>query len=335
MIIRLIVRRLAFLIFVVLGISLITFFLSHVVPADPVRLYAGPRASQATILQIRHQLGFDLPIWQQYFHYVGGLLHGDFGYSLFSHRAVSADLYDFLPATIELTLAALVMILVIGIPLGIVSAVWRGSPVDQVSRIVSTTGVAMPAFWLGLMVQLLLFDKLGWFPAGGRLDPNSTPPAHITGLYLVDSLLTRNFPIFWQSLDHLILPATVLGYGSLAVITRQMRGSMLEVLPQDYVRTARAKGLAPRVVVLRHAVKNALLPVITVTGLQIGVLLGGALLVEDVFSWPGIGRYATLATLNLDYNAIMAVTLVAAVIYVFVNLLVDILYMLVDPAVTY
>lgn len=335
MIVRLIVRRLFFLVFVLLGISLITFVLSHVVPADPVRLYAGPRATQATINMLRHQYGFDLPIWQQYLNYVGGLLHGNFGYSLFSHRSVSSDLHDYLPATIELTLAALVMILGLGIPLGIASAVWRGSLVDQLSRIISTTGVAMPAFWLGLMAQILLFDRLGWLPAGGRLEPSTTPPPHVTGLYLVDSLLARNMPLFWQSAYHLILPAAVLGYGSLAVITRQMRGSMLETLPQDYVRTARAKGLSSRVVVLRHALKNALLPVITVTGLQIGVLLGGALLVEDVFSWPGIGRYATLATLNLDYNAIMAVTLVAAVIYVLVNLAVDILYLLVDPAITY
>jgi peptide/nickel transport system permease protein len=334
-IIRLVLRRLVTMVFVLLGISLITFLLSHIVPADPARLFAGPRASAETIRLIRHQYGLDQPVWQQYVHYVGNLLHGDFGYSLFSHRNVSDDLSDYLPATVELTLVALLFILVVGIPLGIVSAVWRGSPLDQLSRILSTTGVAMPAFWLGLMLQLLLYAKLGWFPAGGRLDSNSVPPPRVTGLYLVDSLLAGNVHLFWQSVWHIALPAAVLGYSSLAVITRQMRGSMLEVLPRDFIRTARAKGLLPRRVVLRHAAVNALLPVITVTGLQVGVLLGGALLVEDVFSWPGIGRYATLATLNLDYNAIMAVTLVAAFIYVLVNLLVDILYAVVDPEVTY
>src|SRR5579884_486565 len=335
MIIRLVVRRMIALVLVLLGISLLTFFLSHVVPADPVRLYAGPRASPATIAFLRHQFGFDRPIWEQYLTYAGGLLHGNFGYSLFSHRPVANDLADYLPATFELTLTSILLILGIGIPLGIVAAVWRGSVIDHAARVLSATGIAMPAFWLGLMVQLVFFDILGWFPAGGRLDATTAPPPHVTGLYTVDSLLAGNLWLFWQSVWHLILPATVLAYGSLAVITRQMRGSMREILPQDYVRTARAKGLMPRVVVLRHAFKNALLPVITIAGLQIGILLGGALLVEDVFLWPGIGRYATLATINLDYNAILAVTLVAAVIYVVANLIFDILYIVVDPTVTY
>jgi peptide/nickel transport system permease protein len=263
------------------------------------------------------------------------LLHGDFGYSLTSHRPVSADLKDYLPATIELTVAAMIMIVAVGIPLGVVSAVWPGSIVDQVGRAVSITGSAVPAFWLGLMAQLALFDQLGWFPAGGRLDQNTAPPSHITGLYTLDSLLTGHFGLFVQSIYYVLLPAAVLGYGSLAVLTRMVRASMLEVLAQDYVRTARSKGLPKRMVVLRHALRNALLPATTVMGLQVGYLLGGALLVEDIFAWPGIGRYATDATLALDYNAIMAITLVAALIYVLVNLAVDILYTVIDPRVTY
>jgi peptide/nickel transport system permease protein len=334
-IIQLILRRLGFLVFVLLGISLITFFLSHVVPADPVRLYAGPRASPATIAAIRHQYGFDLPIWRQYLHYIGGILHGDFGYSLTSHRPVADDLHDYLPATIELTLSAIVWVLVIGIPLGAMSAIWRNSIVDQVGRVLSITGVALPAFWLGLMAQLLLFDRLGWFPAGDRLASNMTPPPHITGLYTIDSILAGNPALLWQSVYHLILPSLVLAFGSLAVLTRQVRASMLETLPQDYVRTARAKGLPRRRVLIRHALRTALLPATTVMGLQVGFLLGGALLVEDVFSWPGIGRYATLATTTLDYNAVMAVTIVAAGIYVVVNLLVDVLYLTLDPRITY
>ena len=334
MIWQLIVRRLAFLVLVLLGLSLITFLLSHVVPADPARLYAGPRASAATVAQIRHQFGFDLPIWMQYVRYVGGLLHGDYGYSLTSHRPVAADLHDYLPATIELTLGAIVMILVVGIPLGVISAVWQGSIVDHIGRAVSITGVALPAFWLGLMAQLVLFDQLGWFPAGGRLDPNAPPP-HLTGLYTLDSLLSGHVGLFFQSMWYLLLPAAVLGYGSLAVLTRQVRASMLETMAQDYVRTARAKGLREKAVIVRHALRNALLPATTVMGLQIGFLLGGALLVEDVFAWPGIGRYATLATLNLDYSAIMGVTLIAALIYILVNLLVDILYMVLDPRISY
>src|SRR5579884_156721 len=333
--IRFVVRRLAFLVLVLLGISLITFVLSHIVPADPVRLYAGPRATPATIRLIRHQLGFDQPLPQQYLLYLSNLLHGNFGYSLESHRAVSADLYDYLPATIELTLAAVVFILVVGIPLGVLSAVLPGSIVDQVGRVIATTGVALPAFWLGLMAQLVFFDLLGWLPAGGRLNESANPPPHITGLYTVDSLVSGQFATFGQSLFHLLLPAVVLGYGSLAVLTRQIRASMLDVMGQDYVRTARGKGMPRRIIVIRHALRNALVPATTVMGLQIGYLLGGALLVEDVFSWPGIGRYATLATLTLDYNAIMAVTLIAAFIYVLVNLLVDILYMVLDPRVSY
>lgn len=330
-----IVRRLAFLVLVLIGISLITFFLSHVVPADPIRLYAGPRASAATIALLRHQLGFDQPLWRQYLTYIGGILHGDFGYSLLSHRPVSDDVRDYLPATIELTLAAIVLILAVGIPLGVVSAVWPGSIVDQISRVLTTTGVAIPAFWLGLMAQLVFFDLLGWLPEGGRLAANATPPPTVTGLYTVDSLLAGNLSLFGQSVIHLILPAVILAYGSLAVLTRQVRAGVLEALTQDHVRTARAKGLKRRRVVIGHALRNALVPATTVMGLQVGYLLGGALLVEDVFSWPGIGRYATLATLALDYNAVMAVTIVAAGIYVIVNLAVDLFYLVLDPRITY
>jgi peptide/nickel transport system permease protein len=332
---QLVARRLIFLVFVLFGMALLTFLLSHIVPADPARLFAGPRASAATVQQIRHQFGFDLPVWQQFINYLGNLLHGDFGYSLSSHRAVASDLHDFLPATIELTLTAIIMILAVGIPLGVISAVWRGSVVDQIGRFVSITGSAIPPFWLALMAQLVLFAQAGWFPAGGRLEQSTTPPPTITGLYTIDSLLAGNLPLFAQVVWHLLLPAAVLGYGSLAVLTRMVRASMLESMAQDYVRTARAKGLMPRIVILRHALRNALLPATTVMGLQVGFLLGGALLIEDVFAWPGIGRYATSASLALDYNAIMAVTLVAGLIFVIVNLLVDILYMWLDPRVSY
>lgn len=334
MIVQLIARRLFFLVLVLLGLSLITFTLSHIVPSDPARLYAGPRATAEALSQIRHQFGLDQPIWQQYTTYVSNLLHGNFGYSFFSHRPVADDLHDYLPATIELTLAAVVLILLVGIPLGVLSSIRPGSILDQFGRLVSITGVSLPAFWLGLMVQLFFFYQLGWLPAGGRLDPNVAPPRHITGLYTVDSLLTGNFHTFVLSLKYLILPAAVLGYGSLAVLTRMLRASMLETLAQDYIRTARAKGITGSTVVIRHALRNALVPATTVMGLQIGTLLGGALLVEDVFSWPGIGQYATNATANQDYNAIMGTTLVAAVIYVLVNLAVDILYMVLDPRVS-
>ncbi len=251
------------------------------------------------------------------------------------HRPVGADIHDYLPATIELTLAAIVIILLVGIPLGVVAAVWHGSIIDHISRVIVITGASLPAFWLGLMAQLFLFDKLNLFPAGGRLAASAAAPPTLTGLYTLDSLLTGKGGLFLQSLWYLALPAAVLAYGSLSVLTRMVRASMLEVMGQDFVRTARSKGLRQRAVIMQHALRNALLPATTVMGLQIGFLLGGALLVEDVFAWPGIGRYATLATLNLDYNAIMAVTLIAALIYVLVNLLVDILYLVLDPRVTY
>jgi len=252
-----------------------------------------------------------------------------------THRPVGADIHDYLPATIELTLAAIVIILLVGIPLGVVAAVWHGSIIDHISRVIVITGASLPAFWLGLMAQLFLFDKLNLFPAGGRLAASAAAPPTLTGLYTLDSLLTGKGGLFLQSLWYLALPAAVLAYGSLSVLTRMVRASMLEVMGQDFVRTARSKGLRQRAVIMQHALRNALLPATTVMGLQIGFLLGGTLLVEDVFAWPGIGRYATLATLNLDYNAIMAVTLIAALIYVLVNLLVDILYLVLDPRVTY
>jgi peptide/nickel transport system permease protein len=270
----------------------------------------------------------------QFFNYVKDLLHGDFGVSLTSHRAVSADLADRLPATIELTLAAIGMVLLVGIPIGVLSAVKPGSVIDHVGRGLSVGGVAVPAFWLGLMAQLILFDYWGWLPYGGRLDSSLTPPPHVTGLYTVDSLLAGNLPLFVRSGYYLLMPAAVLGIGSLAILTRQVRASMLEALAQDYVRTARAKGLVRFRIIVRHALRNALLPATTVMGLQIGTLLGGALLVEEVFAWPGIGQYATNATLSSDYSAVMGVTLVAAVIYVLVNLATDILYMVLDPRVT-
>ncbi|HVA89929.1 MAG TPA: ABC transporter permease [Chloroflexota bacterium] len=334
---RLIVRRLGFLVLVLFGLSIITFVLSHVVPSDPARLYAGPRASEDTVRQIRHQFGLDQSIPQQYWIYVTNLLHGDFGYSFTTRRPVADDLHDYLPATVELTLAALGVIVCLGVPLGVVSAVYRGTIVDQLSRAISITGVSFPAFWLALLVQLLVSKttQLSWLPLAGRLGDTTAPPAHVTGLYTIDSILAGNPSLLWQSIVHLILPALVLGYGSLAVVTRMVRASMLEVMAQDYIRTARAKGLKKRVVVIRHALRNALLPATTVLGLQIGVLLGGAVLVESIFAWPGIGRYATLAAESLDYNAIMAVTLVAAFIYVLVNLAVDLAYMILDPRVSY
>ncbi len=335
MIVRLILRRLVFLVFVLIGLSMVTFALSHLIPANPARLIAGPRASQATVEKIEQEYGLDQPYHKQYIDYIEGIVHLDFGRSFTSRKPVSEDLARYLPATIELGLYAFILSTMVGVPLGVLSAVKRDSLFDHAARFISITGLALPVFWLALVMQFIFFGKLGWLPDGQRLPDRVDPPTQITGLYTVDSLLTGNWETFWLSWQHLLLPTIVLAYGSLAVITRMVRGGMLEVLNQDYIRTARAKGLAQRSVVQKHALKNALLPAVTSLGLQVGLLLSGAFLVEIVFSWPGVGRYAVQAILQIDYNAIMATTLVIALIFVLVNLLVDILYLFLDPRIAY
>jgi peptide/nickel transport system permease protein len=335
MLVRLIVRRLLFLVFVLFGLSVITFSLSHVIPGDPARLMAGPRASASAVKKIRQQFGLDDPLPQQYLTYVGEVLHLDFGMSFTTRRPVAQDLQRFLPATVELGLYAFVISTVIGIPLGVLSAVKRDQWPDHIARFVSISGLALPVFWLAIMAQFIFFGRLGWLPDGERLPIGIEPPPTITSLYTVDALLTGNFSLFWLALKHLAMPALVLAYGSLAVVTRMVRGGMLEVLNQDYIRTARAKGITQRGVVLGHALKNALLPTVTSLGLQIGLLLSGAFLVEIVFSWPGIGRYAVDAIQRLDYNATMATTLLIALIFVLLNLLVDIAYLFLDPRISY
>ena len=335
MIVRLVVRRMLFLVFVLFGLSIITFTLSHIVPADPARMIAGPRASKVTVEKVRHQYGLDRPVPVQYYTYIKGVLHLDFGTSFSSRKPVRDDLGRYLPATLELGLYAFLISTLIGIPLGVASAVKRDSVVDHVARFVSISGLALPVFWLALMVQFLFFGKLGWLPDGQRLPIGVDPPKKITSLYTIDALLTGNWHVLWIATQHLIMPVAVLAYGSLAVVTRMVRGGMLEVLNQDYIRTARAKGLANNSVILRHALKNALLPTVTSLGLQVGLLLSGAFLVEIVFSWPGIGRYSVQAIQQIDYNAIMATTLVIAFIFVLMNLFVDIMYLFLDPRISY
>lgn len=335
MIVRLLVRRILFLFLVLFGLSLITFTLSHLVPADPARLIAGPRASKSAVAKIRHDYGLDKPVYKQYVDYVQGVVQFDFGKSFSSRKPVRDDLRRYLPATMELGLYAFILATCVGIPLGVASAVKRDTMVDHVSRFVSISGLALPVFWLALMVQFLFFGKLGWLPDGQRLPVGVDPPRSITRLYAVDALITGNFHVFKIAVEHLLMPVVVLAYGSLAVVTRMVRGGMMEVLNQDYVRTARAKGLSRNDVVLRHALKNALLPTVTSLGLQVGLLFSGAFLVEIVFSWPGIGRYAVKAIESVDYNAIMATTLIIAVIFVLMNLVVDILYLFLDPRISY
>ena len=335
MLVRLIVRRLIFLVFVLFGLSLITFGLSHIIPGDPARLMAGPRAGKSAVEKIREQYGLNDPLPQQYVTYIKGLARGDLGMSFTTRRPVGEDLKRYLPATLELGLIAFILSTIIGIPLGVVSSVRRDQLPDHIARFISISGLALPVFWLAIMAQFVFFGRLGWLPDGARLPIGTDPPSTITGLYSVDALLSRDWELLRLSLTHLIMPATVLAYGSLAVVTRMVRGGMLEVLNQDYIRTARAKGIAPNGVIFGHALKNAMLPTVTSLGLQIGLLLSGAFLVEIVFSWPGIGRYAVEAIQRLDYNATMATTLVIALIFVLMNLVVDILYLFLDPRISY
>lgn len=335
MLVRLIVRRLIFLVFVLFGLSVITFGLSHIIPGDPARLMAGPRASKSAVEKIRDKYGLNDPLPQQYFNYVGNLFQGDLGTSFTTRRPVSDDLKKYLPATLELGIAAFVLSTIVGVPLGVISSVSRDKLPDHLARFISISGLALPVFWLAIMAQFVFFGRLGWLPDGARLPIGMDAPPTVTNLYTVDALLAGDWDLFRLSLTHLLMPAVVLAYGSLAVITRMVRGGMLEVLNQDYIRTARAKGIAPGGVVFGHALKNALLPTVTSLGLQIGLLLSGAFLVEIVFSWPGIGRYAVEAIQRLDYNATMAVTLVIALIFVLMNLVVDILYLFLDPRIAY
>jgi len=331
--IRFILRRLAGLLFVLLGVSTLTFVLAQLVPVDPAATALGQNARPEQIEAYRRELGLDRPIVEQYVTYLRRVVSGDLGESIRTRRAVLLDLQDYLPATIELALAALLISLLVGIPLGMWAAINRNRWHDGFARIVALLGGSLPVFYVGLLLLGLFYRQLRWLPGPGRLDSTLTAPLEITGLYTVDALLTGNWPIFQNSLAHLILPAITLGAFSTAVLVRMTRSAMLEVLAQDYVRTANAKGLRYQVVVWRHVLKNALAPVLTTVGITFGSLLSGAVLTETIFNWPGLGRYATTSVTSLDFPAVMGVTLVAAFIYPLVNTLVDIGYRLIDPRV--
>jgi len=331
-------RRIIAMLLVLLGVSIITFSITRVVPSDPARLWVGTRATEQQIEQARHELGLDKPLHIQYLIYLGDLLHGDLGVSMHSRRPVVEDIRDYFPATFELTNLAMILAVAIGIPLGIISATKRDTGTDHAVRVFSLWGVSMPVFWLGLLLQLLLSSTLHIFPTTGRVDPFvnlQSPLRTITGMYTVDSLLTGNFLVFISALQHMIMPAFALSCSCLVIITRITRSSMLEVLGQDYIKTARSKGLAERAVIYKHALKNALIPTVTVAGLTYGFLLGGSVLVESIFDYPGIGLYAVGSTLLIDYPAIMGVTLLLALVYSLVNLAVDILYAFLDPRIRY
>src|SRR5688572_3695249 len=331
---RLILQRLPLLVILLAAISLAVFTLAQQLPGDPAFIAAGGGdATPEMIEHARARLGLDRPTWVRYVLYMRNALTGDFGRSLVNRKPVIEDLRRFWPASAELALAAIAISAVVGIPLGVLSAVRAGRWLDRLITPGSVFLGSMPIFWLGLMAVLVFYRMLDLLPAGGRLSVSLAAPPTVTGLYLVDSLLARDLAVFGDALRHLILPASILSVISLAMITRVTRAAMLDILHEDYLRTARAKGVPESRVVLKHALRNASVPILTVVGLQLGQLIGGVVITETIFSWPGLGLYAVTAVENQDYPALMAFTLVTTVVYVLINLLVDLLYPLLNPQV--
>jgi peptide/nickel transport system permease protein len=326
-------RRILLLIPVMVGLTILVFAITHVLPGDPARLAAGPNASPAEIRQITQEFGLDRSLPAQYWTYVTGLLHGDWGMSIYSRRPVLQDLEDYLPATLELVLAAMLLAVGLGIPLGMLAAVYRNRWPDMLTSVVSLGAISMPRFFLGLLFQLGFAMWLGWLPLSGRFPLDEDPPRHITGLLTVDALLTGNLHALGVALQYLALPAIAMCLSPLATIVRMMRASTIEVLQQDYVLTERALGLSQRLILFKYVLKNAISATLTVIGLYFGWLLGGTVLVETVFDWPGIGLYATSAVLTQDFMPIVGVTLCIGAMFVAANLLVDIVYAMLNPKI--
>lgn len=319
---------------VLLGMSLVVFFMIRAIPGNPAQVILGQKATKEAVEALTHKLGLDQPWYIQYIKYLGGLLKGDLGESIRTGTAVSQEIWPYLAATLELSLAAMVIAVVIGVNVGIISAWFQNSWFDYIAMILALIGVSMPIFWLGLMEQWAFAIQLDWLPTSGREDVRN-PIEPITHLYLVDTLLQGNTEQFMQVLQHLILPSVALATIPMAIIARITRSSMLEVMKSDYIRTARAKGLSMFWVVYKHSLKNAIIPVLTVIGLQTGLLLGGAILTETIFSWPGIGRYIYEAIGYRDYPVIQSGILIVATIFIFINLIVDLLYAAIDPRIKY
>jgi peptide/nickel transport system permease protein len=328
-------RRLLLACVVLAIVSVATFSLSHAVPGDPISLILGDR--QADNPEVRAALerrwGFDKPLPLQYFYYVGNLLRGDWGESIASRTPVAQELRERVPATIELSLYALAFAVTFGVPLGIIAALNHDRWPDHLARFFTLLGTSIPVFWLGLLLLYVFFYQLKWLPGPGRLDVGMRPPPTITGMVTVDALVQGDWKVFWAALRRLVLPSIVLGSFSMGIVARMLRSSLLASMGDDYVRTARAKGLGEQSVVATHALRNALIPTVTVLGLTTAGLLAGAVLTETIFSWPGIGSFAVAAALRRDYPALLGVTFIVAVIYVLVNLFVDVIYGLLDPRI--
>lgn len=331
-----ITRRLLLAVLVVFGVLVVTFLLTRVVPSDPAARWVGPHATAEQIAAARVELGLDKPLYVQFYRYLAGLLRGDWGVSIRTHQPVLRDLGTYLPATLELILFGMFLAVLVGLPLGVLSAARNNSAVDHVSRLVSIAGVALPTFWLGMILQLVFFKQLRWFPLSDRLDMMVEilyPVKKITGFYIFDSLVTGNFPALKSALWHIFLPGLTIAAYPLGLTVRMTRATMLEVLSEDYIRTARAYGVPETKVHAVFALRNALGPVLTVLALTFAYSLVEAFLVEAIFTWPGLGYYAASAIMTVDYPAIMGVTLLISLTYVFLNLLVDITLAFLDPRI--
>lgn len=328
---RFIARRVALQVFVLLGVSVVTFVLSTAVPTDPVRAALGFDASPQMVAQYRREMGFDQPGPVRYLVYLRHLVVGDLGASITSHRAVIDELRQALPATLELTLVSLLFSVVVGGALGVTAAIRRGSWVDVLATSIPTAQLSVPIFALALLLLLVFYRDLGWFPGGGRLGSSAATPPAITGFYTLDSLLHFDFTTFQDALLHLILPAFALSNLTLAEMTRITRSTFLGVLGHDYIRTGRSKGLPERLVLWRHALRNAAIPILTVMGLRLGFLMNGAVVTETIFAWPGMGRYAWQGAQNFDLNVIMGVALVIAAVFSVINLAVDVAVLSLNP----
>jgi ABC-type dipeptide/oligopeptide/nickel transport system permease component len=317
-----------------LGVVVITFVLTRAIPGDPAAYFAGAAATQEAVEQVRQQLGLNKSLPEQFFSYVGALARGDLGLSLTTGQPVAQELIRRLPASLELVLLALLLACSIALPMGVLAATRPGSWIDQLSRLVTTAGVSLPTFFTGLLLAYVFYFLLGWAPAPlGRLDPVFSPPPTLTGLYLIDAAIAGDWALWWAAFKQLILPVVTMALFVLAPIARMTRASMLGVLGSDFVRTARASGLSPTTVLVRYALRNALLPVVTTLGMVFGFMIGSSVVIEKVFGWPGVGSYAIDALTASDYAPVQGFVLAMGVLFVLLNLLVDLLYVLIDPRV--
>lgn len=329
------IRRLLLLIPALIGLSIVTFVISHIVPGDPVRLAAGPQATAEQIHKLEEEFGLDKPLHIQYLNYMRNVLHGNLGQSMMDRHPVAMDLRRYFPATFELVVVSTILGLAIGVPMAMAAAVFKDRWPDQVSRITALSSISMPVFWLGMVLQLVLCMTLHLLPISGRFAPRVPFPPNVTGLLLVDSLLAGDLHKFGIALKHIALPAFCQSLIAIAVITRVLRADILEVMQRDFVTMARASGLPERVILFKYVLKNALIATVAMLGHLIGWELSGSVMIETVFDWPGIGLYAVRSAMTLDFQPIMGITLFVGLLFMTLNLLVDILYGVVDPRIRY